>query len=250
MDSFNERRTFCVALLWLGVAGCAHSNRAEDSAQMARVDLLEEQVERQVEEIEKILARVEVMSTRLAELNKKSLETAKTQVAVSIPSEIPIERLTPPPEENAEMSEDILADSFSESMHLYYQGIAFKNEGKFEEALKEFSKFIKQEPAHIYADRAQFQIIDCYFLNKEFSLVLSESQRFENLFPYSVRRESVAYLRGLSYASLGRRDEGRRYLNHIVKKRRNGKLAKEALNKMREWDKPEPPKLLSEAKPF
>lgn len=99
--------------------------------------------------------------------------------------------------------EETLVDSSHEVLHLYFLGIQERNKGNFEKATQLFGEFLSENPTHVYADRAQYLILDCHFHNQEFNQAIVASLVLENRFPESRKLPEALYKRGLSHLKLG-----------------------------------------------
>lgn len=131
------------------------------------------------------------------------------------------------------MEEESVADSSQEMMHYYYEGRKNLEAGKYEEAIKNFKKFVDENPAHVYADRAQFLVLESYFRAQEYGLAVLAANTLETHYPYSFRLQEALYKKGLAFASMRQVDhagitfEGliRRYPQHPFSQRAGKELA-------------------------
>jgi len=113
--------------------------------------------------------------------------------------------------------ESTLVDSTYESIHWYYEGLRMRENRQYDKAVKAFTRFLSENPDHVYADRAQFMIFDAHFKNQDYALALADSSLFENRFVDSSKYPEVLYQRALSFLSLGRKKEAKNTLETLVK---------------------------------
>ena len=99
-----------------------------------------------------------------------------------------------------------LVDSRHPEVHWYYQGWDALQNRKWDEAVTYFSRFLKENPDHVYADRALDHVGDAYLGSGEYSSVLMTGRKLEDNFPYSMKRSENMVRRAISYQKLGRED--------------------------------------------
>jgi len=130
------------------------------------------------------------------------------------------------------MNEETLVDSSYESMHWYYEGLKMREASQWDKAVKAFSRFLHENPDHVYADRAQFMILDSHYRNREYALSISDSILFENRFADSAKFPAVLFQRALAFLSLGQAKEGQMTLHSLVRLFPKSPLAEEAQEKL------------------
>ncbi len=129
------------------------------------------------------------------------------------------------PEENDEvpsvsplMAEaETIADSSHEPLQNYYRGVQLRNDKKYEDAIDSFRSFIHQNPKHVYADRAQFLIIDSHFRNKDFGMVVVSTNLLETQYPYSLKIPEALYRRGLAYLEMNQNAQAKLTFAQLIK---------------------------------
>lgn len=135
----------------------------------------------------------------------------------------------------APLGGETVADSKHETMHLYFTGLQNMEEGKFEIALNSFREFLKSNPEHVYADRAQFQIAEAHFANKEYGLAVVSTNLLEARYPFSFKVPESIYKRALSFAGMGQKDSASEALRNLLKKYPENPVAKLASRKLGEF---------------
>jgi len=132
----------------------------------------------------------------------------------------------------APLQENTIASSKHESMHSYFEGTRLIEDGKLDLALSSFRDFLKANPDHVYADRAQFQIADAHFRNKDYGLVVVATNLLESKYPYSFKIPEALFKRALSLAGLGQAEPARTALKDLMKRFPESPAAKLAVNKL------------------
>lgn len=128
--------------------------------------------------------------------------------------------------------ESTLVDSAYESIHWYYEGLKMREVAEYDKAVKAFTRFLSENPDHVYADRAQFMIFDSHFKNQDYALALSDSILFENRFADSFKYPNVLLNRGLALLSLGKKKEALTTLDTLVALFPKSEIAKTAQEKL------------------
>lgn len=134
------------------------------------------------------------------------------------------------------MEEETLVDSSHEGLHLYFLGMQERNKGNFEKASQLFGNFLSENPMHVYADRAQYLILDCHFHNHEFNQAIVASLVLENQFPESRKLPEALYKRGLSHLRLGQEEQAVSILQSVSElypRSPISELAREELNQIK-----------------
>ncbi len=185
------------------------------------VVILRQQLMEQRADIERLTAAVEALSSVKKEKPPKKLAVTK---------------LVPPREEGSEYDEEAegaeaapvkkpvaevenrVGDSKHENMHYYYRGWQQLSQGHYERAIENLREFLKANPDHVYADRAQFLIADSHFRNKEYGLAVIASNQLESRFPSSVRLPEALYKRGLAYRQMGQEADATRTFRDLIKR--------------------------------
>lgn len=109
-----------------------------------------------------------------------------------------------------------VADSSHAGMHTYYEGLRLLEAGEFEKAIRSLRVFIENHPEHVYADRAQYLLVEANLRNKEFGLALMESKDFEARYPGSFRLPDILLQRAIAYENMGQREAAAAHLHRLV----------------------------------
>jgi len=153
----------------------------------------------------------------------------------------------PPVAQHSEAVEGAtVADSKHEAMHYYYSGLQSLEEHRYEEALKSFRAFLKAAPTHVYADRAEYLIAKTHFLNREYGLVVVETNLLESRYPYSFKIPAAIWHRALAYVGMNQPDGAKQTLRDLMNKYPNTTFAERASRKLAELGKSNhsPPQLM------
>lgn len=113
---------------------------------------------------------------------------------------------------------EVIADSTFESMHDYYQGLGFRREGKHDETVAAVKRFLKDNPNHIYADRAHYLMVESFFQNREYQQAVIAANKLLSRYPLSFRAPDALFYRSLSYRELGQFQEAREGLSELVRR--------------------------------
>ena len=207
-SKFNSGATL-IAVLLLGSA-CSGKKICNDQTARAGLEKkifnLEDQIENQKKKIESLQS----------ELIVKSLKP------IDVPS-----FNSPEP-----LGEETLIDSSFENLHLYFEGMKLKENGEYDDAVKKFSRFVTDYPDHVYADRAQYLILDSHLKSKEYGLVLLDSLVFENRFSESSKIPQVLFAKAMAYLNLGDQEKGSRALKSIIENFPTNPISQDAKEKL------------------
>jgi TolA-binding protein len=219
-------------------AGCATKNpTGVDPVAMldARLSSLEAQLQESRAAQERLAGVLEVMTERAKKpaLPQKRAPRGKMRKT----SKLPIQKLTPEgevAESEGEETAETVVDSRHEGLHLYGQGLQFLRDRKFDEAIERFRRFLKENPDHVYADRAQYLIAEAHYGNKEYGLVIVASQLLETKYPYSFRLPEAGYYRAMALLNMGQRPQAAETLKEILKRFPKEPIAETASRKLAE----------------
>jgi len=222
------------ALTMLTLTGCALFPASKNDHPL--VDKNEERYFEMTERLSQQDAKIAQLTSRLEAMNGQAKPAKKAPVAKAKP---PVEReqasiTAEDGDPLAPISENTVATSKHESMHAYFEGTRLLEQGKYDLALGQFREFLKSAPEHVYADRAQFQIAEAHFLNKDYGLVVVATNLLESRYPYSFKVPESIYKRGLSFEGLGQKDPARNVFKDLVKRYPESPAAKLAVAKLTE----------------
>ncbi len=205
----------------------------------ARLSSLEAQVQETKSYQERLAARMDGMtdSVRPAVAPKPSTPRGKMRKRANLP----ITKLTPEgagqgneEEGGAREETELVVDSRHEGLHLYRQGLQLAKDRKFDEAIDKFRRFLKENPDHVYSDRAQYQIAKAHYDNKEYGLVIVAAQLLETKYPFSFRIPEVSYHRAMALLSMGQTPQATDALKEIMKRFPKEEVAETASRKLAE----------------
>jgi len=198
---------FFIALVGIYLGGCASSEVAREREKRIslekKISHLEEKLVQQKHEL--VALKGEVISRQVGKPAIKDNSPIESELSSPVSAE-PL----------LSSQEDTVADSTHETMHLYYEGTQEMNERNFDKAVKSLNQFLTENPEHVYADRAQFLIMESYFKNKEYGLALVASNLLESRFPHSVKLPEALYQRALIYLSLDQKTKSVQTLKNLI----------------------------------
>lgn len=232
---------FCAVSL----VGCAAwKSTSSPTPEERRFALLQEQIQTQRTQIERLTAALE----KIKDAPEPEISDAIPAAPKPLIPSAPVEKLVPSASERAAADEneegeiveeeDSIADSSQAMMNFYYEGNRQLKDRQYEDAIKSFRQFLKASPEHIYADRAQFQIAESHFRNKEYGLSIVASNQLESKYPESFRLPAALFTRSLSYSSLGQTDSARITLRALLKRFPDDPIADKASRKLAELGAP------------
>jgi TolA-binding protein len=210
---------FCLCGILIGCAG---------APKVKKPDLSEERFADVLDQLRQQKLRIRELTAELSEVRKQN-EAKKPDKPAATPQSapvLPVEKIIPP--ETDEDSEDQegplsdegnpIADSSHEMMHWYYKGAHALKEKHYDEAVVSFREFLKTEPSHIYADRAEYLITESHFKNQDYGLAIVAANRLEADHPHSFRLPDAYYLRAMAYLKMGQKADATESLRELVKR--------------------------------
>jgi len=196
-------------------------NPIEDRMAALEIDLRDQSVE---------IARLQALIRQL----KKSQPTERSETTLGSliqkkaisEDKKPVPTLKLKPEESESLSlvsplmadSETIVDSSQELMQNYYRGLQLVSDKKYEDAIDSFRLFIKENPNHVYADRAQYLIADSYFKNKEYAMAIVAINLLETKFPYTLKLPEALYRRGLFLIEMNQKTQAKITLSQLIKK--------------------------------
>jgi TolA-binding protein len=128
----------------------------------------------------------------------------------------------------------LIASSRHESMTWYNQGLALMQGARYDEAASSFARFLRMEPEHVYADRAQFRMAECQFRNHEFGLALVAYNQLVSRFPASIKVPESMYQAALSHLKMGQTSSAKNVLHDLLRQYPMDSMATPASKKLAE----------------
>ncbi len=104
----------------------------------------------------------------------------------------------------------------------------------YDRAVVALRKFLEVAPEHVYADRAQYWLVQSHFSNQEYSQALIEANKMVAKYPHSFRLAQVMVLKANALIALGQRAEGRSMLREFLKRFPNHDLSDSVSHKLAE----------------
>jgi len=229
---FRSFSAICSFALCLGTLGCAlfpaKTEHPLVDKNEERYFELNDRLQQQDAKIAQLIGRIEALTAAKAPAAPLKKIAPKIEVPAKGHEMITTEDGDP----LATLQENTVASSKHESMHAYFEGTRLVEDGKLDMALSSFRDFLKANPDHVYADRAQFQIADAHFRNKDYGLVVVATNLLESKYPYSFKIPEALFKRALSLAGLGQAEPARTALKDLMKRFPESPAAKLAVNKL------------------
>lgn len=207
----------CLCFVSLAVARCA----SEPDRKVDELVKTNDELRRRVSEQESEVKRLESFL--------EPSEALEDDLAiVDIPKEedrqVPLTVLKPPPVvgeeedvlEESRREKQTVANSAHEAMTWYQQGLQMLQNRNFDGAVRAFTVFLRMEPEHVYADRAQFWIAESHFLNREYALAVVADNLLVSRYPHSVRVPDSLYRAALSHLAMGQKRPARGLLRELL----------------------------------
>jgi tol-pal system protein YbgF len=107
-------------------------------------------------------------------------------------------------------------------------------EGKYEEARKDFQKFLDTYPKAEYTDNAQFWIGECYYVEGKYEKAILEYEKVIKNFPNSDKVPPALLKQGLSFLNLKDKASSKLILQQVIKDYPNTNQARIARAKLAE----------------
>lgn len=143
-----------------------------------------------------------------------------------------------PVEEDEDAGRKTIASSDFESMTWYQQGLEQLRLGRYDQAISAFTQFQKQNPEHVYSDRAQYWIAESYFKNREFGLAVVNFNLVASRYPHSVKVPESMYRAALCHLEMGQKRPAQGLLRDILRQYPADQVVTSASRKLAEISKP------------
>lgn len=235
---FSQRSCFILSV-WL-LSSCALLSDTDSKKNVTFVDKNEERyweltdkVSQQDRQLKELQSTVNALKVTLEKKEKVAGSVDKKTIA-PVAKKSSREITAPDEDPLAPLQESTIVDSRHETMHHYFTGLTQMEEGHYDLALNSFREFLKQNPDHVYADRAEYQIAEAHFLNKDYGLVIVTTNLLENRYPHSFRLPEAIYKRGLSFSSMKQWESARDTYKELLRKYPASPVAKLASQKLGE----------------
>ena len=130
------------------------------------------------------------------------------------------------------VSSSVTEGSYESPQSIYDQAYSFYADKKFDEAVKNFSIFLKLFPEHDLSDNAQYWIGESYVAMGEFELALPEFQRIPIQFPNGNKVPDAVLMLGICYEKLNNKDKAKESYERLLSLFPNSMAAKKAKKKL------------------
>ncbi|MBI4403110.1 MAG: tetratricopeptide repeat protein [Deltaproteobacteria bacterium] len=198
-----------------------------------RIAVLEQQVQDQEAALQKLTGAIDVFEARLNEGPKVDRASGVRPEDRATKKKVPKRLLLlPAVAPDPEGEDSTVANSLHESMHWYLEGLDLIAKNQPEDALKAFSEFLRVDPEHVYADRAQYWLARAHYLNRDFVATITNTNLFESRYADSMQLSRTLLLRAQAFIESGQVNEGRALLRNIVSRFPSDPVAQEALGQL------------------
>lgn len=130
----------------------------------------------------------------------------------------------------------IAPQSLTESDN-YQKGLDQVHGSEFLSAVASFRSFLKSYPKSELSDNAQYWIGECYYAMKDYAKAIKEFQLVVDRYPKSEKVPGAILKQGFSFVELGMPEEGKAFLNKVIKDYPGSEEALHAKEKMDKIDK-------------
>lgn len=161
-------------------------------------------------------------------------ESPKVGITVLKPEPV----TAPEADEDEDQRRKTIASSDFESMTWYQQGLEQLRLGHYDQAISAFTQFQRQNPEHVYSDRAQFWIAESYFRNREFGLAVVNFNLVASRYPHSVKVPESMYRAALCHLEMGQKRPAQGLLRDILRQYPADQVVSSASRKLAEISKP------------
>ena len=116
------------------------------------------------------------------------------------------------------------------------QSLALFQQGKYEQSIKGFSRYLQQYPNSQYADNAQFWVGEAYYVMRKFEPAITQYQKLITNYPDSQKQAHALLKIAYSFDELGRSDQAVKMLSQLKQQYPDSsaaRLADERLQRIR-----------------
>jgi tol-pal system protein YbgF len=122
----------------------------------------------------------------------------------------------------------------TERESLYAAAYETFREGKYEKAAAEFQNFLKLHPSTEYSGNAQFWLAECYYNEQKFEMAILEYEKVVKNYPEGNKVPYALLKQGLSFQQLGDKTSARMILQQIIRDYPNTNQARVARTQLLE----------------
>ncbi len=185
-------------------------------------------------DIDRRLREMEVTLANAFSRQPEGADMATPDVAAAAVAGTGASAVTPPPQPDAAVVQS-QQDALEETK-AYEQAFNVLKEGRYEDAIDAFHKFLARYPKGQYSDNAQYWLAEANYVLRRFDTAIEEFQKVLKQFPDSTKIPDAMLKTGYSYYELKKWEEARKMLNALVKRWPDttaGQLAKNRLHRMK-----------------
>jgi tol-pal system protein YbgF len=122
----------------------------------------------------------------------------------------------------------------TERESLYTAAYETFREGKYEKAAIEFQNFLKLHPSTEYSGNAQFWLAECFYNEQKFEIAILEYEKVVKNYPEGNKVPYALLKQGLSFQQLGDKTSARMILQQIIRDYPNTNQARVARSQLLE----------------
>ena len=115
-----------------------------------------------------------------------------------------------------EVTTTLETDTLVNPQELYRKAFDESSSGDYDQAIKDFRRFVKRFPSHNYADNALYWLGETYYSQKKFPMAIIEFKKVSEEYPNGNKVPDAMLKIGLSYANLRDFKNAEDYLQMVL----------------------------------
>jgi tol-pal system protein YbgF len=119
----------------------------------------------------------------------------------------------------------------------YKSAFNLLKEGRYEQSIKAFNKFLKEYPNSTYADNAQYWVGEANYVSRKYKKAVEEFDRVIVRHPGSPKIADAMLKKGFTHYELGQWDKARKTLEEVIEKFPKGTAARLAETRLQRMKK-------------
>lgn len=187
----------------------------QQQATGSKVDQISQQMQALNDSVDELKARLAATSKQLSDVIDKfnTIQAAPQQPPAPVPQAQQVQ--APPP-----------ADLYANALRDY-------NSGRYDLAAQEFGQFMKFYSTNDLAGNAQFYIADIEYQQKNYEAAVADYDKVLEQYPSGNKTPTAELKKGFALIELGRRDDGVRELQTLIKRYPRSIEATQATDRLR-----------------
>ena len=191
------------------------SGRVEDNRQLVR-----RAIERDTTEQDVMKATLPDLTLRVAELeaSAKQVHEYLGLEPIGAMGEQGPERRSPDAEAPPKQTSGSEEEAVSPEEEFYASTLSIYKEGRYEEVIADFKRFIKKYPKSVLADNAQFWMGECYMSLKQYEQAILAYQKVIKNYPKGNKVPNAMLRQALAFYEIKDKTSSRLLMKKIIKK--------------------------------